>query len=116
MSAEISDDLLSALLTYSVRYALGRRTYACSQVARAVIDYRGHLQPGDRQAILKDFDECGPEDLGDDCDAVNWRAMARALREPPEPSRECPECGGDGSNGYGRTCGICHGTGKRGET
>ena len=82
MSAEIDDDTLSALLTYSVRYAMGRRTYAPSQVARAVIAHRGHLQPGDREAIVREYDESRRMGLlGNDCDAQNWHAMARALRE-----------------------------------
>jgi hypothetical protein len=118
VSAEIDDDTLSALLCYSTRYAMGRRTYAASQVATAVRQYRGHLTGGDREAILREYDVAARDGhLGDECDAQAWRQMAEALTAPsPEPREEkCQACG-DGwrynDAGARWPCKTCGGTGK----
>lgn len=67
-------------LVYAFRYALGRMTYAVSDVAEALIVHRDALEPMWRQQIVEDIEAAiagGHAGMLQDTD--QWRRVQRAM-------------------------------------
>ena len=72
---------IDMLAPWAVRYALGRRTYAVSDVCRTLTIRRDCLRPKTRAAIVADIDRAAATNaMGDDMDARQWQALREALR------------------------------------
>ena len=72
---------IDMLAPWAVRYALGRRTYAVSDVCRTLMIRRDCLRPKTRAAIVADIDRAKATNaMGDDMDARQWSALREALR------------------------------------
>lgn len=54
---EVPQDTLFVLLSCSVRYALGRRSYVVSEVADLCLKYAAELSEAQRGVIVKDIRE-----------------------------------------------------------
>lgn len=61
------------LILYSFRYALGRRTYAVSEVADHIVQ-KWHILPEFyKEQIVKDIEQAIEHNLaGDECDINSW--------------------------------------------
>jgi hypothetical protein len=66
---------------YAFRYALGRRTYAVSDVADALIEHAGTLRPDWQVQIVERIDEAISDgSAGDAMDVERWREVQRVMR------------------------------------
>lgn len=70
---------LGALLIYATRYAIGRQTYAVSDVCGSIRKHWPRLLERDREVIKRDIRECflhapTPVKMAD-CDAAEWRSV-----------------------------------------
>jgi len=61
----------------ALRYALGRRTYITGVVADFIISKIGNMSEKCRLIMIRDIKDAG--DLGDNCDADNWRRLLTKL-------------------------------------
>lgn len=68
------------LLVYAFRYALGRRTYAVTDVAQALLEHGGALTADARRQIVTEIREAilGGR-AGAVCDVDRWDEVAYAL-------------------------------------
>ena len=70
-----------SIMFYAFRYALGRHTYAVSDVADYLIRKKSELQPTTRSMIIREikdhFKEWG--DGGWECDKTSWDSVVNAL-------------------------------------
>ncbi|MBX3031883.1 MAG: hypothetical protein KF809_17185 [Chloroflexi bacterium] len=72
---------IDRLAVWAARYALGRRTYAVSDVTDVLARHAADLSPRTRLAIVRDIDEAERDErLGDPCDAEAWRMLRLVLR------------------------------------
>jgi hypothetical protein len=86
MSAPISSravaiDLLSV---WAVRYALGRATYAVSDVVNTLLAHRADLSAASRAVIIRDIEErlvISGGQLGMPMDTALWLHLRDALRD-----------------------------------
>lgn len=76
---EISEVELEHFLIYSVRYALGRQTYAVSDVCEALSNHKKEIRHNYRQAIIKDIENY----TNDNSDYYNqyWLEVLEELKE-----------------------------------
>lgn len=83
----INTETLSGLLIYSVRYALGRRSYAVSDVCEAVERHLCDAKKGTANIIAKDVrDELNAAhgrgcQLGDPMGDARWRELLAWLEQ-----------------------------------
>jgi 2C-methyl-D-erythritol 2,4-cyclodiphosphate synthase len=69
----MKDEQLESLLVYSFRYALGRMTYAVSDVAMAIILNKHVLHPYTKELIRKEIAEAISMDrAGMEMDVEEW--------------------------------------------
>jgi hypothetical protein len=79
-SNEMTVNVDPVFLMYAFRYALGRRSYAVSDVARALIEHRGALRPQWQAQIVERISEAIDEGAaGDESDVEQWRRVSAAL-------------------------------------
>ena len=71
----------AALLSFAVRYALGRRTYAPGLVHDALIRHYHWMYEEDVDGLIADIERQQEFGYGDDCDAETWLATLQWLRE-----------------------------------
>lgn len=72
---------IDRLAVWAARYALGRRTYAVSDVTDTLARHAADLSYKTRAAIVRDIDEAERDErLGDPCDAEAWRVLRMVLR------------------------------------
>jgi hypothetical protein len=70
------------LLMYAFRYALGRMTYAVSDVSAALIAHRHALRADWREQIAERIHQAIAADaIGHDTDRIRWLEVARAMQE-----------------------------------
>jgi hypothetical protein len=70
------------ILFYASRYALGRMTYAVSEVAGEIIRQADELSPKMRANIIREIDEAFDRGrLGMKVDAEQWHRVRAALVE-----------------------------------
>lgn len=68
-------------LMYAFRYALGRQSYAVSDVAGALVANRDHLTSDRRRQIIRDINDAIAEDrAGAATDVARWQQVAEAMR------------------------------------
>lgn len=79
------DDAFFEMLTFAVRYALGRRTYAAGDTARYVEQHISYLDIATLSVIESDI--AGSRSLGDPCDEEAWRRCLALVRK--EKKRRC---------------------------
>lgn len=73
-------ELNPVFLIYAFRYALGRMTYAVSDVGDALIANRDALTPDWRQQIVQDINNAiAGGYAGHACDIERWREVAKAM-------------------------------------
>ena len=77
--ALISVQELDQLLFLSFRYALGRRTYVVSDVARYIMKNKEQFAVSTIQRICSEIDQMGKEKLGDPCDVSVWLSVRASL-------------------------------------
>jgi hypothetical protein len=76
--------VIDTLAVYATRYALGRKTYAVSDVTRALTARVTDLSENSKRCITEDIDMAEAEGrLGMDIDAKDWRALRDVLRGQP---------------------------------
>lgn len=68
------------VLFWAFRYALGRRTYAVSDVAEELAAVADRLPRPMREMIIREISECN--DLGHHCDREAWAMVVRAMQRP----------------------------------
>ncbi len=98
------------VLWMSLRYALGRRTYAVQEVASAIAQHAHRLAPWQRERMAQEIER----ELGYDTDAAawgsdaaTWRQAISDLRAPlPAAPMRCPGC-------HNALCPDCSGSGWR---
>lgn len=79
------DDMFCEMMNWAVRYALGRRTYAVSDTARYMIRVMKMLDNKTIHVMLRDINEHqGCDDLGDECDAIEWMKLKEAIQKEIE--------------------------------
>lgn len=79
------DDMFCEMMNWAVRYALGRRTYAASDTARYMIRIMKVLDDKTIHVMLRDIMEHEKfDDLGDECDAVEWMNLKEAIQKERE--------------------------------
>lgn len=70
-----------SIMFWAFRYALGRHTYAVSDVAEYLIRHKAKIQPTTRSMIIREinehFDKYG--DGGWECDKRSWDDVVRAF-------------------------------------
>lgn len=76
----IIDDDFGEMMNWAVRYALGRRTYAVSDICRYVKSVLPHLDYKTLHHMMRDIEEHENETslfggLGDECDKADWLAL-----------------------------------------
>lgn len=81
MEIAVQRDHLALLLTYSVRYALGRRTTAPSDVAAITNGHLGHLRPHELTRLRDDIRDQSRLGYGDPCDEDTWAGLVAQLDE-----------------------------------
>lgn len=73
-------DHIDRLSVWAVRYALGRATYAVSDVVDVLIVNVASLSPNSRAVIVRDITEAEERGgLGMDVDAQLWRELREVL-------------------------------------
>lgn len=82
------DDRLEGIIVYAVRYAIGRCTYAVSDVCGFVSGLISHLETNTLRVILRDIEERKDFELGMDCDRKEWRALQIKIRAELEKRDE----------------------------
>jgi hypothetical protein len=65
------------LIPFAVRYTLGRRSYAVSEITDICLRYRDALPRTVRNGIVRDIAMC--DNLGDDVDAALWERVRAAM-------------------------------------
>jgi hypothetical protein len=74
------------LSVWAVRYALGRMTYAVSDVVDTLIDNRAELTEQSKAVIVQDIDEAAEQHggtIGMQMDHDQWMRLRAALVEVP---------------------------------
>lgn len=74
---EIHNKELEDLLIYATRYALGRQTYAVSDVCRALHNYKNKLSDKCRYVIEQDILHC--QNYGSEYDKNYWMNILKEL-------------------------------------
>ena len=75
-SVSIGRDDLQMLTVYAFRYALGRRTYASSEVSDFIRQHWEELDDTSRRIIKRETaDAIKYGNAGDDCDVAAWRRL-----------------------------------------
>jgi hypothetical protein len=75
---DVTSEHLSWLLLTSMRYAIGRRTYAPSYTAEIIRKHWGDISAESRALLLRDLDgeiKARGSYLGDPCDVATWTAL-----------------------------------------
>ena len=68
------------ILHYAMRYALGRRSYAVTDLVREITRVVDHIRPSLRQLMIDDIDTALAQDrAGDAADAAEWLRARNAL-------------------------------------
>lgn len=68
------------ILFYAFRYALGRMTYAVSDVAELLIKYKNILTPLHKERIIKEIDEAIERNsAGMSCDVKEWEQVKEVM-------------------------------------
>ena len=77
----IKNDELEALLIYAQRYAIGRMTYAPTEVATLVRKYMPYATTGALNILIQDIEQQTDVDmLGEECDKKMWLALLETLK------------------------------------
>lgn len=85
----------NVILFYAFRYALGRKTYAVSEVAEEIIHYAEEMSPNIRTLMLQELDEAYKENrLGMGIDVKQWMKVrfvldSLARKESSGPGVRC---------------------------
>lgn len=73
-------EVTTSILIWAFRYALGRSTYAVSDVATTLISNRDVLSPGDKELIVREIEEAIQNgQAGMDMDVREWELVKDAL-------------------------------------
>lgn len=86
---EADDDRFGEMLNYSVRYALGRMSYAVSDTVSFIMPLIPHLTTRTIYCMhrdIKEHDEHGL--LGMQCDKVDWMKLYKAIGKELERRKE----------------------------
>lgn len=73
------DDAFCEMLTFAVRYSLGRRTYAAGDTARYVEKHISYLDIATLSVIERDI--ASGRSLGDSCDEEAWMRCLALIRK-----------------------------------
>ena len=73
------DDAFCEMLSFAVRYSLGRRTYATADTARYVERHISYLDIATLVVIERDIAGC--RSLGDPCDEEEWMRCLALIRK-----------------------------------
>ena len=77
---EVDDDRFGEMLNYSVRYALGRMSYAVSDTVSFVMPLIPYLTTRTIYCMHKDIKEQAEMNLlGMDCDKADWMKLYEAI-------------------------------------
>ena len=78
----IKNDELETLLIYAQRYAIGRMTYAPTEVATLVRKYMPYATTGALNILIQDIEQQADVDmLGDVCDVKTWLDLLNELKD-----------------------------------
>lgn len=73
---------LNTIMVYAFRYALGRRTYAVSDVCKFIEQHVNELTEKDRDLIIREINTASlGNGLGDACDSKMWWDLEKHLKE-----------------------------------
>lgn len=65
----------------ALRYAIGRRTYVTEVVSSFIIDHLEYFHKIELDKIVEEVEEAlATQDCGDQCDIINWIALASKAR------------------------------------
>lgn len=79
---QFTTDQINYLVTLTVKYAVGRRTYITSQVSNLVKELISYLDLDTISGVLKHIAEASARNaLGDVCDYNSWKSLAEVLSE-----------------------------------
>jgi hypothetical protein len=68
----------SSILIYAFRYALGRMTYAVSEVADALIENKDIFSESHKELICREIREAIADNCaGHDCDVETWKLVLK---------------------------------------
>lgn len=84
------DENLGEMLTWAVRYSLGRRTYAVSDTCNFVLPLIPYLDERTVCCMQRDIIERKRLGYGDDCDETDWMKLKDALTKHIEAKRWTP--------------------------
>lgn len=82
---QIDKNDLQDLVIYAERYAIGRMTYAPSDVSRIIIKYLSDLKLSVIKILIQDIkQESERNNLGEECDKVTWLNLLNILEKELE--------------------------------
>lgn len=91
------------VLWMAMRYALGRATYAPTEVLWAIQAHAHRLPTIQREQMAAEIDQAiTGHAVGMDCDVRTWEQAAAVLRQPPTPPAEPPMLDPDRGDGKAR--------------
>jgi hypothetical protein len=82
MKKEIETTELRDMIVYSFRYALGRQTYATSDMSNIIVKYWDDLREAEQKLIVKEIEQAIVENkAGWDIDIKSWQCVLAKGRE-----------------------------------
>lgn len=73
-------NLPTHILMYAFRYAIGRMTYAVSEVAKEIITHAAEIPDDMKRRIISEITDAEKKgQLGHDCDRDDWFAVRQKL-------------------------------------
>lgn len=76
-------DEFNTLAIYAFRYALGRRTYAVSEMCDLLIKNKDKLSEFTKQLMIKEIRQAKEtQNIGMDCDCESWFNLICELYQP----------------------------------
>lgn len=78
----MNTDELNSLIVYSVRYALGRMSYAVSDVVDIAINHREELNITTIKILRREiYEATSNNNAGMACDRANWERLLKVLEK-----------------------------------
>lgn len=78
----VNKDDLNFLILCSLRYCLGRRTYAPDYFREILFKNLDKLTDNTKEIIIQEISDC--DDFGSDCDRAVWRRIKERLIKLPK--------------------------------